>query len=111
MTRRKKNQPTPKKKTAKSKPKASSSTKVEEVIPEIVQDAPLEITAQEALTEITEVLKKKELPGYVLAIAGKKGDMMPFVAASSLGELLTLKYLLDKEIDRVLIKAFTSPAQ
>ena len=75
-------------------------------------------TSIQILTKVTEVLKKEGAVGYVVGVVGSDAKILPWVGASSIGDLLTIKYVVEKEISRLIdgtsssnAEASSSPAQ
>jgi hypothetical protein len=74
-------------------------------------------TSVQILTKVTEILKKEGATGYVIGVVGSDSKILPWVGASSIGDLLTIKYVVEKEISRLIdgtsssAEASSSPAQ
>lgn len=75
-------------------------------------------TSIQLLGKVTEVLKKEGAVGYVIGVVGSDSKILPWVGASSIGDLLTIKYVIEKEISRLIdgtsstsAEAGSSPAQ
>jgi len=82
-----------KKTTAKAPAKAPAKVEVKEKA---------SLTSQELVLKISEVLKKEGALGYACAIVGPDSRILPFAAAASVGDLLTIKYALEKEISKLI---------
>ena len=73
-----------------------------------VFDAEKKLTSIEILQNVTNVLKDSESIGYIVGVAGYDGKILPYVSAASVGDLLTIKYVIEKEISRLLDKTYTT---
>jgi hypothetical protein len=76
-------------KSSVSKPAEVSKQKVEENGITIVK-------------EITEILKAKGLGNFIFTVADKSGKIISYVAATSVGDLLTLEYSTKKDVERII---------
>lgn len=59
-------------------------------------------TAAQLALKLSAFLKDEGATGFVFGIVGGDGRIVPFVGASSIGELLSIQYIIDKEITRLI---------
>lgn len=56
----------------------------------------------ELITKVAALLKQEGAVGYVCGVVGSDAKILPYVGAASIGDLLTIKYAIDKEISRLI---------
>ena len=69
--------------------------------------APVEVTtdatdAKIIADQIIKILQETKAIGWIIGVADEAGKIVPHVGAGSVGDLLTIKYALDKEIGRLI---------
>ena len=101
-------------KKKKAKPVKTKSTKKKFVAKEKVEVVPVveavvenkevekEFSAGEIISSVVTEVNKLKVNGYVFSVADSTGKIIPFVSASSIGDLLTIKWAIDKEIERII---------
>lgn len=92
MTQKKKAKPTFKKDVVVA-PKVLAEPQVE---------ASAKSTSAEIVVRIAGILKQEGASGYILGVAGSDSKIIPYVGAGSIGDLLTIKYVIEKEITRLI---------
>lgn len=60
------------------------------------------LSSADLVLKVAEILKKGGASGYICGVAGADSKVIPYVGASSIGDLLTIKYVIDKEISRLI---------
>lgn len=86
----------------KNKVKTKTQTKpVVEVVKAETIDEKIN-SAVELVQKIAKSLQDDKATGFLFAVAGQDGKILPYASAGSIGDLLTLKYVIDKEITRLI---------
>lgn len=67
-------------------------------------------TAVEVIGKLQTLCKELGVQHYMLTAVGADGVVLPAVGSDSIGNLLTMKYVSDKEVKRA-IEAAIAPAQ
>jgi hypothetical protein len=76
------------------------------VAPKVLADSQVEVSAKstsaEIVVKIAALLKQEGANGYILGVAGSDSKIIPYAGAGSIGDLLTIKYVIEKEITRLI---------
>lgn len=59
-------------------------------------------TTGELVVKLADFLKKEGAVGYICGVVGSDAKILPYVGATSIGDLLTIKYVIEKEISRLI---------
>lgn len=73
-----------------------------EVLPAKNVQAASKATTGELVVKLADFFKKEGAVGYVCGVVGADAKILPYVGATSIGDLLTIKYVIDKEISRLI---------
>ena len=92
MTQKKKSLPTFKKDVVVA-PKVLAEPQVE---------AAAKLTSADLVIKIAALLKEAKASGYILGVAGADSKIIPYAGSGSIGDLLTIKYVVEKEISRLI---------
>jgi hypothetical protein len=60
------------------------------------------LTSAELIIKLKDFFKSEGAVGYICGVVGADSKILPYVGASSIGDLLTIKYVVDKEISRLI---------
>jgi hypothetical protein len=80
-------------------PKQVTKTSVA-AAPKQVAKAPA--TSNELMAKITAILKEEGALGYIVGVVGSDSKILPYAGAGSIGDLLTIKYVVEKEISKLI---------
>jgi hypothetical protein len=89
------------------KKKAKPTFKKDVVVaPKVLAEPQIEAadksTSAELVIKIAALLKEAKASGYILGVAGSDSKIIPYAGAGSIGDLLTIKYVVEKEITRLI---------
>lgn len=63
------------------------------------------VSSTEIVGKIHKLLVDDKASGYVIGVADSAGKIVPYAGAKSIGDLLTLKYSIEKEIEKLISKS------
>jgi hypothetical protein len=66
------------------------------------EQAASKATTGELIVKLAEFFKKEGAVGYICGVVGSDAKILPYVGATSIGDLLTIKYVIEKEISRLI---------
>jgi hypothetical protein len=82
--------------------KKAEPAKKQEVVEVKSDKASGKATTSELIVKLADFFKKEGAVGYICGIVGADAKILPYAGASSIGDLLTIKYVIDKEISRLI---------
>lgn len=88
-------------KKVKTKPKAKAKTVEAELVVE-ESEKTKSLKSNEIVSVLISTLKDLNVTGYILSVADSEGSIVPFASANSVGNLLTMKWAIEKEIERII---------
>jgi hypothetical protein len=65
-------------------------------------EAIVRATSKELLQKVADLLKDQGAAGYICGVVGSDAKILSYVGATSVGDLLTIKHVVDKEVFRVI---------
>jgi hypothetical protein len=71
---------------------------------EVISATPTKATSAELVFKLIELLKKEGATGYICGVVGTDGKILPYIGANSIGDLLTIKYVVEQEVSKVIGK-------
>jgi hypothetical protein len=82
--------------------KTQKQQKKQETVKTSPQKTETKATTNELLIKLASLLKQEGAVGYVCGVVGADAKILPYVGAASIGDLLTIKYVVEKEINRLI---------
>lgn len=82
--------------------KPQKPQKKQEVVKPLQEKTTAKATTNELLVKVAALLKQEGAVGYVCGVVGSDAKILPYVGAASIGDLLTIKYVVEKEINRLI---------
>lgn len=67
-----------------------------------VETSETNFTSEELVSDLVSKLEEKKTMGHIIAVVDSSGRITPNISARSVGDLLTVKWVVEKEIDRLL---------